>query len=275
VAEDESFVPSICHRLSLALVVLLQLVYVFSTQAALRLLLPYGVQSIPSQTGAPRLAADLDVVMAHVVVIGGEERDNLGSLLGLGLSSLLILSIGCPVLVGIVAWTADPSDPGWSYMLYPLTNALKATKRWWAAVDLMFAGVLLLIVGAASMVSLVVSTQIFILCLMCKLALELLKRPYASKVVRGASAMSLLLVITTVVCMTINLVVGQSGAFSDAMASLAWAVGALNFIAVTAGVVYMLRRVLCMAVGGCRSRCSSYCCAGEYHDRMQQLLLCR
>ena len=255
-AEQAHFVPSLGHHFALSSIVLLQLVYVFSTQAALQLLLPYRVQPIPSQTGDPRLAADLDVVMGSSVVINGEERNNLGSLLGLGLFSLLTISIGCPILVGIAAWMADSDDPSWTYVLYPLVHTLKLHKRWWAAVDLMFAGLLLLSVGAASMISIAVSTQVFLLLVMGKLVLELLKRPYASKIVQGASTTSLLLVITTVVCMTINLLMDQQGESGDAMTGLAWFVAVLNFIAVTIGVLYMLRRPLGMVAGMCALHCN-------------------
>lgn len=63
------FEPGCTDRIKLGLIVLLQLVYVFTTQSALRLLLPYRTQTLPSADGSPRLAADLDVVMGSEVSI--------------------------------------------------------------------------------------------------------------------------------------------------------------------------------------------------------------
>jgi len=122
--KNSTFVPSFVDRLLLGMLVLMQLTYVFATQAALRLLLPYRGQELPSVSGSPRLAADLDVVMGTEVMIDGQPTNNMGPLLGLGLSVLLVVSALGPMAVAAGAWAFSTHSLRATYVLFPLAYAL-------------------------------------------------------------------------------------------------------------------------------------------------------
>jgi len=242
--------------------VLMQFVYVFTTQAALQLLLSYRGQDLPSRTGDPRLAADLDVVMGNDLSIDGRETNNMRALTGLGLTVLLLVSAGVPLTICIAACTASPSDPGTAYVLFPVADALRPEASWWAAAHLAFTGLVIVAVGVSSTLSLPVSIVVFQSLVILRVVAELVVMPYKSSLETGAHVFSPVLVVLTIGCMLANLLLQQDReaggeAQGAAFAGLTWFAAGLNFAALVVGGVFVAWRpslsAICWAIELCGS----------------------